>query len=154
MENTSSPATAARSGDGVESPMYVPFGEERRPLRPTNTQAIRKRGAAAAGCAAEERAPRAAQPSGPTREDRFLAKLRAESAERYAAGTHEWMLRELWDRARCGGAFEAVSPCWRTIGFQQDDPTPDMRGCGALGLRQLLHFCQRGGGNSVRSRLD
>ena len=58
-----------------------------------------------------------------------------------------------WDLGRLGApdAFAPVSPCWRTLGFRQDDPSVDLKGCGALGLRQLLHFCARGGAHAALS---
>jgi len=162
VENAPSPTPAPFSPG-----QYVPFGaEERRPLRPANAQLVRRRGGGAKSAhvptatreerqlAALAHVPTTAQPARATREERQLAALRTETASRFDAASHEWMLRDLWMRARFGGEMQLVSPCWRSLGFQQDDPTTDLRGCGALGLRQLLHFCERGGGNEVLDSED
>jgi hypothetical protein len=138
---------------------YVPFGAEaRQPLKSHNVQVnvqLRRR-AGGVKPAGKGRGPKAAEPAQATREERLLAELRVECSARYVVEEHEWMLRQLWACARFGDAssFQASSPCWRSIGFQRDDPTTDLRGCGAIGLRQLLHFCERGGGNEVLAAVD
>ena len=75
--------------------------------------------------------------------------MRSAAEEAYSPAKHVHMLKRLWEVTRLGDEFAGISPCWRTLGFQQDDPSTDLRGCGALGLRQLLHFCERGGAHAV-----
>ena len=84
----------------------------------------------------------------PEQNSRFAA-LRQSAAQSFDPEVHEPMLRELWQRGKLGDDFARVSPCWRTLGFRQDDPGIDLQGCGALGLRQLVHFCARGGAEAA-----
>jgi len=86
-------------------------------------------------------------PSEPSAETRLLESLRATAAEPFDSNRpeHVRMLETLWNLGSLGPDFARVSPCWRTLGFARDDPSVDLKGCGALGLRQLAHFCARGG---------
>jgi hypothetical protein len=141
---------------------YVPFGAEpppRRPLRPVNgfsgsglsANGLTKR--TPQGQPAKDRTPPvlAVQPGFSPEQNRKLGALRQAAAEPYDASAHEQMLRELWAWGKLGseGSFSRVSPCWRTLGFRQDDPALDLHGCGAIGLRQLVHFCARGGAHAA-----
>ena len=120
-------------------------GSARRPLRPHNPPAsLRWR--------SKKPAPRVARPADDQREasnQRLLRELRDDAAEQYEPSRHERLLRSIWERQRFGGEFRSVSPCWVTLGFQCEDPARDLRGCGALGLRQLLFFVERGGSAEV-----
>mmetsp|Transcript_20759 Transcript_20759/g.67176 ORF Transcript_20759/g.67176 Transcript_20759/m.67176 type:complete len:298 (-) Transcript_20759:425-1318(-) len=147
IENSSSPPFSPSA--------YVPFGAEtRQPLKPHNVRLRRRAGGIQP--AGKCHGPKPAESEQATREERLLAELRVECSARYDVQEHEWMLRQLWACVRFGAAssFQANSPCWRSIGFQRDDPTTDLRGCGVIGLRQLLHFCERGGGNEVLAAVD
>mmetsp|Transcript_4618 Transcript_4618/g.13063 ORF Transcript_4618/g.13063 Transcript_4618/m.13063 type:complete len:292 (-) Transcript_4618:486-1361(-) len=145
-ENISCPSPPFSPGS------YVPFGAERRPLRPHNTELRRRVGQIAKPSNCND-APKAAKPATTTREDLLLSSLRTECSARYNETEHEQMLHDLWTCVRFGDlkSFRVISPCWRSLGFQQDDPTTDLRGCGVIGLRQLLHFCERGGNDIVGS---
>ncbi|XP_043191742.1 ELMO domain-containing protein 2-like [Amphibalanus amphitrite] len=54
---------------------------------------------------------------------------------------HEAKLRQLWSLL-CPETelTERISPQWKDIGFQGDDPKTDFRGMGVLGLDNLLFF--------------
>lgn len=153
-EQGASPSLASPSLDG-----YVPFGAEpapRRALRPLNgrtndASGPRKRTPQGRGSqlAPSKDTPSAALPHcSPEQNSRFAA-LRQSAAQSFDPEVHESMLRELWQRGKLGDDFARVSPCWRTLGFRQDDPGLDLQGCGALGLRQLVHFCARGGAEAA-----
>jgi len=55
---------------------------------------------------------------------------------------HGPLLERLWAAAHPTLSFEGrTSTEWLVLGFQQEDPTLDLRGVGVFGLRQLVRFC-------------
>eukprot|EP00316_Scyphosphaera_apsteinii_P001798 CAMPEP_0119312026 /NCGR_PEP_ID=MMETSP1333-20130426/24756_1 /TAXON_ID=418940 /ORGANISM="Scyphosphaera apsteinii, Strain RCC1455" /LENGTH=291 /DNA_ID=CAMNT_0007316561 /DNA_START=54 /DNA_END=929 /DNA_ORIENTATION=- len=51
---------------------------------------------------------------------------------------HMLSLEQLWHLAFPGRSFESVSPQWRLLGFQQDNPLSDLRGSGFMGLTHMI----------------
>lgn len=53
----------------------------------------------------------------------------------------------LWS-ASCPGValVSRVSEQWKALGFQGNDPATDFRGMGILGLRHLVYFAEKHGG--------
>lgn len=72
-----------------------------------------------------------------------VARMRAESFNEHS-DEHMELLRQLWVALGAGGGdlaeFDRISEHWPTVGFQQKDPTSDLRGFGVLGLRNLVFF--------------
>lgn len=93
-----------------------------------------------------------------TQEQQLHDALSLAAVERYDDGCakHRDLLCSLWVQGRLGtrDCFEAVSPVWQRLGFQQPNPTQDLRGAGMLGLRQMHHFCERGGALEVVMRAE
>eukprot|EP01069_Polyplicarium_translucidae_P005212 Polyplicarium_translucidae@DN2741_c0_g1_i1.p1 len=57
---------------------------------------------------------------------------------------HEKMLARLWELLKPTQRLTArISKDWTELGFQGDDPQTDFRGCGLLGLFNLLFFAER-----------
>merc|ERR1712087_537263 len=87
--------------------------------------------------------------------DTSLSSLVAAVAEAYDDQKHQHLLRSLWramsleDSTYCRCSWR-----WLYLGFQGDNPTNDLRGIGAFGLQQLVHFVQRGGGLVVLREND
>ena len=84
-------------------------------------------------------------------EAKQIHRLKDHVKEAYDHGVAEE--ERLWERLWAalsgvsGGAGEArfpghVSPRWRDVGFQQDDPRADLRSSGKLGLTQLVVFAE------------
>ncbi len=120
---------------------YEPFEARARvPLRPSNPSLRNRRALLGGGVNSLKPKPQDLQSDCPRQQ--HLAKLQA-AAEQRIDGSHTTQLRELWECANLGHPYELVSPRWLTLGFQQDNPRADLRGCGALGLRQLLHFVRK-----------
>ena len=61
----------------------------------------------------------------------LFAELRRSAARSFDPEVDEPVLRELWRCGKLGQAdsFARVSPCWRTLGFRQDDPGVDLQVC-------------------------
>lgn len=77
--------------------------------------------------------------------------LRLDCAELFDERRHEYLLRDLWQRAVPGEPFSRFSHRWEEVlGFQTEDPARDLRGARALGLRQLVRFCSSGNLGVVR----
>ena len=77
-----------------------------------------------------------------------IADIRTRSCERYSKDNalHSSKLLQLWSLAEPGkAAIPVVSPEWRTIGFQADDPSTDFRGAGVMGLDCLLYVANHHG---------
>jgi len=90
--------------------------------------------------------------------DAALSPLVAAVAEAYDDQQHQHLLRSLW-RAMSPDDCTYSEDCrcswrWLCLGFQGDNPTNDLRGVGAFGLQQLVHFVQRGGGLVVLREND
>ena len=89
---------------------------------------------------------------GASHDEALLQQLQRCACEPYDAAAHLPLWRRLWARAALGpseASCELPSAKWLQLGFQGDDPSVDLRGAGALGLRQLLHFCESGAGATV-----
>ncbi|CAM9634913.1 unnamed protein product [Phaeothamnion confervicola] len=56
---------------------------------------------------------------------------------------HMALLNRLWDLFFPGAPFEAVSPKWREVGFQNADISADLRGTGTLSLRSMRYFLEK-----------
>lgn len=78
-----------------------------------------------------------------------LSQVRAAAAERFDADSEEHvaLLSELWG---LGPGSETPMPkqwaseSWKDdFGFQGQDPVTDLRGCGVLGLRAVIHLFRR-----------
>jgi len=74
----------------------------------------------------------------------LLQALQSQCVEPFDEITHGPLLQALW-RAAIAGEYSRISDQWISLGFQTEDPARDLRGAGALGLRQLLRFCMSGG---------
>ena len=62
----------------------------------------------------------------------------------HESAKHEPLLRRLWSLvASDGAAYEPTGKTWEDVGFQQPDPSSDIRGGGALCLDQLIYFLER-----------
>ena len=92
---------------------------------------------------------------GASHDEALLQQLQRCACEPYDAAAHLPLWRRLWARAALGpseASCELPSAKWLQLGFQGDDPSVDLRGAGALGLRQLLHFCESGAGATVLAK--
>eukprot|EP00038_Savillea_parva_P009587 m.184554 g.184554 ORF g.184554 m.184554 type:complete len:285 (+) comp16169_c0_seq1:50-904(+) len=69
---------------------------------------------------------------------RGIDALQRAKATTYSDGTHEALLRELWQLLGTGAPYQRISPNWSDIGFQGKDPATDFRGQGLLGLQNIL----------------
>ena len=88
---------------------------------------------------------------GPPAADEEIDALRHQCNEPFDELAHAHLLHELWEAATLPAAsFARRSGRWMALGFQGDDPTRDLRGAGAHGLRQLVRFCRAGGAGVVR----
>mmetsp|Transcript_21630 Transcript_21630/g.35694 ORF Transcript_21630/g.35694 Transcript_21630/m.35694 type:complete len:285 (+) Transcript_21630:81-935(+) len=67
---------------------------------------------------------------------------------------HQCLLRSLWRTISPEVEFCRCSWRWLRLGFQGDNPTDDLRGVGALGLKQLVHFLESGAGHVVLRQND
>jgi hypothetical protein len=61
----------------------------------------------------------------------------------YDPQQHEHLFRTIHAAFFLDTEFTARGPCWKAIGFQQEDPVADLRGSGLLGLSHLAYFCAR-----------
>jgi len=59
-----------------------------------------------------------------------------------ASSKHNGILEGLWDALFPGYLFEADSPRWKTAGFQNTDPTQDLKGSGILSLKAMLYMAK------------
>lgn len=73
-----------------------------------------------------------------------LQTLRSDMRTTFSYATHEWLLRAVYRTAQMENCTEYVraGECWRRMGFQQEDPVTDLRGCGVLALKNLLYLLQ------------
>ena len=76
-----------------------------------------------------------------------LNRLKAAVAERYdhGAAEKELLWERLWTALSRAGQEEFpgfISPQWRDVGFQQDNPRSDLRSSRKLGLTQLVTFAE------------
>lgn len=55
---------------------------------------------------------------------------------------HEALLEALWTCLYAGEEVVRVSPAWKRMGFQREDPVTDFRGGGVLALRCLVYFAK------------
>ena len=55
-------------------------------------------------------------------------------------GEHLALLETVWRSVLAPAPFERVSPAWKRVGFQGEDPKTDVRGGGVLAMRCLAHF--------------
>ena len=74
-----------------------------------------------------------------------LSRLRSESCEAFDEVVHNLLLRRLWSATFGTEKYSRISERWEELGFQSSDPVRDLRGSGALGLRQLVHFMESSG---------
>lgn len=74
-----------------------------------------------------------------------LTALNIEFRTRFSPSSaeHERCLERLWGAAFSSEPYTRISPLWMTIGFQQNDPTTDLRGSGMLALRCLAYMASR-----------
>eukprot|EP01103_Thecamoeba_quadrilineata_P016407 TRINITY_DN5478_c0_g1_i1.p1 TRINITY_DN5478_c0_g1~~TRINITY_DN5478_c0_g1_i1.p1 ORF type:complete len:487 (-),score=91.91 TRINITY_DN5478_c0_g1_i1:72-1532(-) len=57
---------------------------------------------------------------------------------------HESMLDRLWSSAFPNQVLDKrISPLWKQLGFQGNDPATDFRGMGLLGLHNLVYFAEK-----------
>ena len=91
---------------------------------------------------------------GASHDEALLQQLQRCACEPYDAPAHLPLWRRLWARAALAAVRQLRLPSakWLQLGFQGDDPSVDLRGAGALGLRQLLHFCESGAGATVLAK--
>eukprot|EP00966_Prymnesium_polylepis_P064776 1502576-Prymnesium_polylepis.1 len=75
----------------------------------------------------------------------MLRALQAQCVEPFDELAHGSQLEDLWRAAGFPAEWSRLSERWICLGFQTDDPARDLRGAGAIGLRQLLRFCRSGG---------
>jgi len=80
----------------------------------------------------------------------LLQALQTQCVEPFDESAHGPLLHALW-RAAFAGEYSRTSDKWISLGFQTEDPARDLRGAGALGLRQLLRFCMSGGIGVMRT---
>ena len=69
-----------------------------------------------------------------------LQKLKQDAQKLYNPIAHEELLKTIWKNYLPNMTFQNNSAQWIRIGFQQDDPSADLRGCGYLALYQLCQF--------------
>ena len=77
---------------------------------------------------------------------RLLRELQRQVGTKFDEELHTPLLRRLWAALEPAGPnapFERVSKAWTRCGFQQSDPSADVRGGGELALECLVHFAER-----------
>ena len=62
--------------------------------------------------------------------------------QEYREEDHLPILQGIWEGCHLEGTFELVSPQWKEIGFQNEDPSKDVRGGGELFLTCLCYFIE------------
>jgi len=72
-----------------------------------------------------------------------LRAMAESTSQDYDPQQHEHLFRTIHAAFFPDTQFTATGPCWKAIGFQQEDPVADLRGSGLLGLSHLAYFCAR-----------
>lgn len=56
--------------------------------------------------------------------------------------SHEELLQSLWNASNPSSSedYEEVGPVWKQLGFENEDPSVDIRGAGVLGLECLIYL--------------
>jgi len=81
--------------------------------------------------------------------DRFIVQTVAEFKEfstqpfNYANTKDQDALRELWHFSFPTKDFALISSKWKRLGFQNSDPTKDLRGVGSFGVYNLIYLAKR-----------
>lgn len=76
---------------------------------------------------------------------KILDFLRAELTTAFddSLPAHAIRIQDLWESIFPNEPFQRVSPKWRIVGFQKEDPILDLKNGGILPLLSMSYFCQQ-----------